>query len=45
MPAADNWRTYFPAARFWHYENRQGLPWEPAMLELYTVEELLNAFR
>ena len=45
VPTADNWRTYFPGARFWHYENRQGLPWEPAMLELYTAQELLDAFR
>ena len=42
---SDNWRTYFPGARFWHYENQQGLNWEQAMLELYTVEELLNAFQ
>lgn len=23
VAATDNWRTYFPAIRFWHYQNRQ----------------------
>ncbi len=44
-PASDNWRTYFPGIRYWHYENRQGLNWEQAMLELYTAEEILSVFR
>ncbi len=43
-PASDNWRTYFPGILFWHYEKRQGLSWEQAMLELFTVEELREAF-
>jgi TolB protein len=38
VPAGDNWRTYFPAIRFWHYQNRQGLTWEAAMLELYRPD-------
>jgi TolB protein len=40
VPATDNWRTYFPAIRFWHYQNRQGLTWEAAMLELYRPSEI-----
>lgn len=43
-PAGDNWRTYFPVTNYWHYEKRQGLSWEQAMLELYTPEEILAAF-
>jgi hypothetical protein len=42
VPAADNWRTYFPAIRFWHFQNRQGLSWEAAMLELYRPDEIGN---
>ncbi|MBK8984585.1 MAG: PD40 domain-containing protein [Chloroflexi bacterium] len=34
-PAADNWRTFFPGIAFWHYENRQNLTWEAAMLEIH----------
>jgi TolB protein len=44
-PASDNWRTYFPGIRYWHYENRQGLNWEQAMLELYSAEQILSVFR
>ncbi len=40
VPAEPNWRLYFPAIRFWHYENRSGLSWEEAMLQLYTPDEL-----
>jgi TolB protein len=40
VPSGESWRTYFPAIRFWHYENRQGLTWEEAMLQLYRAEEL-----
>ena len=42
VPAADNWRTYFPAIRFWHFQNRQGLSWEAAMLEIYRPDEIGN---
>lgn len=45
VPTADNWRTFFPGILFWRYENRQGLNWEQAMLEIYTAEEILNVFR
>lgn len=44
VPAGDNWRTYFPVTNYWHYEKRQGLEWEQAMLELYTPEQILAAF-
>lgn len=44
VPAAENWRAYFPGIRFWHFENHQGLNWEQAMLELYTAEEILAVF-
>jgi hypothetical protein len=44
VTASDNWRTYFPGALYWHYENRQDLTWEQAMLELYTPEEILANF-
>lgn len=42
VPAGEEWRTYFPAIQFWHYENRMGLTWEQAMLQLYTAEELAS---
>jgi TolB protein len=35
VPAANNWRTFFPGILFWHYENRQALAWEEAMLEIH----------
>lgn len=41
IPAADNWRTFYPAIFFWHYENQQNLTWEQAMLELFRPDELL----
>lgn len=44
VPAVESWHTYFPAIRFWHYENRQGLTWEQAMLEIYTADEILAEF-
>jgi TolB protein len=43
-PAAETWRTYFPAIRFWHYENRQELSWAEAMQALYPAEEILEVF-
>ena len=44
VPAAANWRTFYPGIRFWQFEYRQGLTWEQAMLELYTPEEILAVF-
>jgi TolB protein len=40
VPAADNWRTFFPGIRFWHFQNRQELTWEQALLEIYTADEI-----
>ncbi|MEW5986749.1 MAG: hypothetical protein AB1791_08960 [Chloroflexota bacterium] len=42
LAAAGDWRTFFPGIQYWHFENRQGLTWEEAMLELYTAEEMMN---
>jgi TolB protein len=39
-PALANWRTFFHGIRYWHFENRQGLAWPDALLELYTADEL-----
>jgi TolB protein len=39
-PALANWRTYFHGIRYWHFENRHGLAWPEALLELYTADEL-----
>ena len=44
VPALDNWRTFFQGIRYWHFENRQGLSWQEAILELYTAEELEQAY-
>lgn len=44
VPALDNWRTFFQGIRYWHFENRQGLTWEEAILELYSSNELARAF-
>jgi TolB protein len=44
VPAGDTWRTFFPATLFWHFEKRQGLDWESAMLELYTDKDLREGF-
>jgi TolB protein len=39
-PALADWRTFFQGIRYWHFENRQGLLWVEAILELYTTDEL-----
>jgi TolB protein len=44
VPAGPTWRTFFPAALFWHFEKRDGLAWEEAMLELYSAKELQQGF-
>ena len=44
VPAGSSWRTFFPAALFWHFQKRDGLQWEEAMLELYTAQELQQGF-
>jgi TolB protein len=43
-PALANWRTFFQGIRYWHFENRQGLLWEEAILELYTNDELEQVY-
>lgn len=43
VPALPNWRTFFHGIRYWHFENRGGLEWPEAMLELYTADELAQA--
>jgi TolB protein len=40
VPANQNWRTYFPDIRFWHFENQGNLTWEEAMRQLYSEAEL-----
>jgi TolB protein len=40
VPAFQNWRSFFQGIRYWHFENRQGLTWEEAILEIYTEDEL-----
>lgn len=40
VSVGQNWKTYFPDIRFWHFENRQGLTWAQAMAEIYAPEEL-----
>ncbi len=42
--AAESWRTFYPGIRFWHFEKRDGLSWEEAMLELYLPAELSTVF-
>ncbi|PID87221.1 MAG: hypothetical protein CSB13_00355 [Chloroflexi bacterium] len=44
VPADANWRTFFPGIRFGHFENRQGLTWEEAMLQIYTDKEFSDTF-
>jgi len=44
VPARQDWRTFFQGIRYWHFENRQGLSWEEAMLEIYTEDELARVF-
>ncbi len=43
-PASNNWRTFFPGIGFWHYENRQNLTWEEAMLEIHPETLLRQTF-
>jgi TolB protein len=35
QPALQNWRTFFPGARFNEYVRTEGLTWDEAMLEIY----------
>jgi len=40
VPGEQNWRNYFQGIRYWHFENRQGLTYDEALLEIFTIEEL-----
>ncbi|MCP4428850.1 MAG: hypothetical protein GY803_30560 [Chloroflexi bacterium] len=44
VAAGADWRAYFPAINFWHFENRSELTWREAMLELYTEDEFTAVF-
>lgn len=44
VPAQENWRTFFQGIRYWHFENRQGLTWDEAILELYSEDEIERAY-
>ncbi|MGD2049489.1 MAG: hypothetical protein PVH03_08340 [Chloroflexota bacterium] len=44
VPARENWRTFFQGIRYWHFENRQGLTWDEAILELYSEDEIERAY-
>lgn len=44
VAAGDNWRTYFPAVRFWQYEKRDNLSWDEAMREIYAADEVEARF-
>ena len=40
LPALNNWRTFYPAARFSEFTLTGGLDWLQAMLELYPPEAI-----
>ena len=40
LPALNNWRTYYPAARYNEFVLTGGLDWLQAMLELYPPEAI-----
>jgi TolB protein len=44
VAASDGWRTYYPSIQWWHFEKRDNLTWQQAMLELYTSAEMAGAF-
>jgi TolB protein len=35
VPAASNWRQFFPSILYWRFEHRDGLDWLSAMREVY----------
>lgn len=43
-PSSPNWRTFFPGILFGHFENRQGLTWEEAMLEIHAEADFSATF-
>lgn len=43
VPSTDDWKIFFPGVQFWHFENRGGLTWLEAMLELYSADLVATA--
>jgi TolB protein len=43
LPALENWRTYYPGARFNQFVIYEGLDWNMAMGEVYPPEALVTA--
>jgi TolB protein len=43
LPALNNWRTFYPAARFNQFILTDGLDWHSAMVEIYPPEAMLTA--
>lgn len=43
VPAADDWRIFYPGVQYWHFEHRDGLDWASAMRELYSPEQVATA--
>ena len=44
VSADDNWRTFFPGIRFWHFQHRADLTWDEAMAQLYSEAQLIETF-
>lgn len=42
VPAASNWRSYYPGARFNELAHTNGLDWRTALLEVYPPEMLIT---
>ncbi|MCW5873277.1 MAG: PD40 domain-containing protein [Anaerolineales bacterium] len=40
LPAQSNWRSFFPATLLTQFALREGLSWQAAMQQLYTLEEI-----
>lgn len=40
LPAQNNWRSFFPATLLTQFVYRDGLSWQAAMQQLYTLEEI-----
>ena len=45
VPASPDWRNFFQGIRYWHFENRQGLTFDEALLEIFTIDELSSVGR
>jgi TolB protein len=43
LPALNNWRIFYPAARFNLFIHSSGLDWQSAMAEIYPREALITA--